>query len=113
MKSPITTHVLDLSTGIPAEGISIELQIQNGNLFEKLSNGTTNSDGRIANLLEPGSLKAGTYKMIFETKNYFEKHNLEVFYPYAEIVFNIVNLNTHYHIPLLLSPYGYSTYKGS
>ena len=79
----------------------------------EIARGQTNEDGRIANLLnEDKILQKGIYKMRFETKLYFDQKGMATFYPYVEIVFDI-QTGEHYHIPLLLSPFGYSTYRGS
>ncbi|MCF6191492.1 MAG: hydroxyisourate hydrolase [Cocleimonas sp.] len=112
--SQITTHVLDTAVGKPAEGIDLTLsQFINGK-WDLLGGGTTNSDGRVGDLLSDDMvLKAGRYKVLFVTEQYFKKQGVEAFYPYAEIVFDIKGNGEHYHIPLLLSPFGYSTYRGS
>ena len=112
--SQITTHVLDTAIGKPAEGINLSLsQLVNGE-WKQLGKGTTNTDGRVADLLADDQvLDAGRYKVIFTTEGYFQKQQVEAFYPYAEIVFDIEGDGQHYHIPLLLSPFGYSTYRGS
>ncbi len=112
-KSPITTHVLDTATGFPAQGINAVLsQLIDGN-FVEIDGGTTNEDGRITDLLMGKQLTAGTYQMHFALTDYFADKNTDSFYPYADIVFNVKDINCHYHIPLLLSPFGYSTYRGS
>jgi 5-hydroxyisourate hydrolase len=113
--SQITTHILDTSLGKPAEDVAIQLHQQQANgEWLLLGEGKTNSDGRIADLLDNDTiLAAGTYRMHFATAGYFEKQNLSVFYPWAEVVFNITGDGQHYHIPLLLNPFGYSTYRGS
>ena len=111
--SPITTHVLDTHLGIPAASLPIRLLQLQGNEFVVIAQGTTNADGRIADLLPQGSLKPGTYKMHFNTGDYHAQVGVEGFYPEAEICFVIKNTEQHYHIPLLLSPFGYSTYRGS
>jgi 5-hydroxyisourate hydrolase len=107
----ITSHVLDTSVGKPVAGISAELFFQNGDSWNLIARSETNNDGRINEWLskEPG---AGVYKIRFDTKKYFDKKSITSFYPYVEIVFEI-RANEHYHIPLLLSPFGYSTYRGS
>ena len=112
--SQITTHVLDTSKGTPAEGIKITLQSPVGNdQWKNITHGITNSDGRITEFLSADqSIEPGVYRMLFETKAYFDKNNTEGFYPYVPIVFEIFDTE-HYHIPLLLNPYGYSTYRGS
>tara|TARA_B100000530_G_C15816587_1_gene431760 strand:+ start:176 stop:514 length:339 start_codon:yes stop_codon:yes gene_type:complete len=111
--SQITTHVLDTSEGKPAEGIKIELQKPTGTNWETIAEGITNADGRIANLLGDGDvLPPGAYRMHFHTAEYFDRLGLRSFYPEVSIVFETFD-NSHYHVPLLLNPYGYSTYRGS
>ncbi len=112
--SQITTHVLDTARGKPAEGISITLQRTSGNdQWETIASGVTNEDGRISDLLAKDDIMpTGTYRMLFKTKNYFENQGVNSFYSSIPIVFKIHD-DSHYHIPLLLSPYGYSTYRGS
>lgn len=111
--SQITTHILDTTRGKPATGVSIFLFQQNGDNWKQVAVGTTNNDGRIPHLLEDKMiLDPGVYKMRFETKDYFDQQGIPSFYPYVEISF-ILNDKEHYHVPLLLNPYGYSTYRGS
>lgn len=111
--SQITTHILDTSKGKPAAGITIILYSGQTDAWKEIARGITNSDGRIPGLLTGNiSLVTGNYKMKFETKEYFTKNNIQTFYPFVEIVFEI-NTSEHYHIPLLLNPFGYSTYRGS
>ena len=113
-RSPITTHVLDTATGKPAAGVSLELSIAEGSGWKKLGSGITNDEGRVGDLLPVDhTLAVGVYKMHFDTGTYFNAHITAGFYPYAEIVFEIRDTAAHYHIPLLLSPFGYSTYRGS
>ncbi len=111
--SQITTHVLDTSKGRPAEGIRISLQRPAGDDWEEITSGTTNEDGRIANFLPTDQvIPPGVYRMLFETGAYFEKEGKEGFYPEVPVIFEIKDTE-HYHIPLLLNPFGYSTYRGS
>lgn len=112
--SQITTHVLDTAIGKPAEGIDLTLSQYIDGKWDLLGGGTTDSDGRVADLL-PNEviLKEGRYKVLFVTEAYFDKQKVDAFYPYADIVFDITGGGEHYHIPLLLSPFGYSTYRGS
>jgi len=110
--SQITTHILDTSKGKPAEGVTIILYSANNDTWKEIARGITNSDGRIADLLKNGLLQHGVYKMRFETKEYFDKKQVATFYPHVDIVFDITT-DEHYHIPLLLNPFGYSTYRGS
>ena len=110
--SQITTHILDTSKGKPAEGVTIILYSGSNDTWKEIARGETNSDGRITDLLKKDLLAHGSYKMRFETKEYFDKQQVITFYPYVEIVFDI-STDEHYHIPLLLNPFGYSTYRGS
>lgn len=113
MRSPITTHVLDTARGAPAEGLAIELHRFDGGAWAPLARGITNADGRIADLLPPGALTAGVYRMIFHTGDYHAGLGLHGFYPRVPVVFEVTAPTEHHHIPLLLSPFGYSTYRGS
>jgi 5-hydroxyisourate hydrolase/2-oxo-4-hydroxy-4-carboxy-5-ureidoimidazoline decarboxylase len=111
--SQITTHVLDTSTGIPGKNISIRLQAFRNNVWQTIAQGITNNDGRIPDLLAPErNLKPDTYKMVFDTGSYYDKANIKTFYPKVEIIFSTFDA-THYHVPLLVNPFGYSTYRGS
>ncbi|GAB4017975.1 hydroxyisourate hydrolase [Spirosoma migulaei] len=110
--SAITTHILDTTRGKPAEAVSIVLYHQQREWIE-IARGVTNSDGRIGNLLPKETvLPTGTYKLRFETGAYFEQLGVATFYPFIEITFAITT-GEHYHVPLLVNPFGYSTYRGS
>ena len=112
--SPITTHVLDTSLGCPAEGIAVVLcQVAESGKTVELGRGITNSDGRVTDLLPAGEAQAGTYRIEFDTASYFTRSGREGFYPKVEVLFEVVTSGGHYHVPLLLSPFGYSTYRGS
>ena len=111
--SQITTHVLDTTLGKTAPGISVVLYHHAENAWVEVANAMTNMDGRIPDFLPRELvLEKGTYKMRFETKFYFDQLEMKTFYPYVEITFDIDG-SGHYHIPLLVSPFGYSTYRGS
>lgn len=112
--SQITTHVLDTTRGLPAQSLPITLYVQTKGGWKELANGITNSDGRIVGLLADNIvLPLGVYRMHFATKAYFESNNEKGFYPFVDIVFELDGSNRHYHIPLLLTAFGYSTYRGS
>jgi 5-hydroxyisourate hydrolase len=111
--SQITTHVLDTSLGRPAAGVLVTLEIQKTGGWQEISRGATDADGRLRHLLEPGALVAGIYQLTFETHAYFHARKIRGLYPQITIVFQVADPKEHYHIPLLLSPYGYSTYRGS
>jgi 5-hydroxyisourate hydrolase len=112
--SQITTHILDTALGRPAAGVAIALLHQDGDDWEELGAGISDTDGRVPGLLADGpSLPAGTYRMHFATGSYYEARSKAAFYPYVDVVFQLDDSGDHYHIPLLLSPFGYSTYRGS
>lgn len=112
--SGITTHVLDTSRGRPASGVPVVLEIRSETSWREIGRSETDADGRVRNLLSEGStLTTGIYRLIFEIETYFRTQGIEGFYPEASIVFHVRDANQHYHVPLLLSPFGYSTYRGS
>ncbi len=114
MRSPITTHILDVNLGRAAAGIAVSLDQQSEQGWTTLAEGKTNADGRIEDLLKPGSrAETGIYRLNFETKNYFEKLGTKSFYPEVAVVFEITDSAAHHHVPLLLSAFGYSTYRGT
>lgn len=109
----VTTHVLDTSLGNPGENITIRLKRPYEGGWQIVTQGVTNSDGRIPELLPPlRKLPSGNYKMVFDTGNYFTANNIKGFYPEVEIQFKITD-TSHYHVPLLINPFGFSTYRGS
>jgi 5-hydroxyisourate hydrolase len=111
--SAITTHVLDTSRGRPAVGILVLLEhLQPDLTWKKVGSGKTDEDGRLRTLIGT-SLVAGTYRLVFDTRQYFDAAGVRAFYPSIAITFEAAAGETHYHVPLLLSPFGYSTYRGS
>ena len=111
--SQLTTHVLDTSIGKPAKDITIRLMNKVNDNWQTMAQGVTDADGRISNLLPPDKkLTPGNYKLVFETGNYFTANNVKGFYPEVEIQFTVTD-DSHYHVPLLINPFGYSTYRGS
>jgi 5-hydroxyisourate hydrolase len=113
--SPITTHILDTSCGRPARGVVVILERQApGDSWTELAHGVTNDDGRCAGLLPDATpLHAGIYRLRFATAAYFVARGVRTFYPEVQVNFQVEDAGAHYHVPLLLSPYGYSTYRGS
>ena len=112
--SRITTHVLDTSGGVPARGVAVTLYRRHDDRWRELGAGATNEDGRVVDLLDAAAAPAaGVYKLRFNTGAYYEKQGSRTFYPFVEVVFTIAEGGGHYHVPLLLSPFGYSTYRGS
>lgn len=111
--SKITTHVLDLTLGRPGEGITVTLAKADDTGWQPLGSGVTGSDGRVTDFGAPGpALGAGRYRLIFELEPYFADNGIQAFFPTACLEF-VVGDDEHYHVPLLLSAYGYSTYRGS
>lgn len=109
----LTTHVLDTALGKPGKDICIRLQIQVNGVWQTIAQGITNADGRIADLLPAQKkLATGNYKLVFDTGNYYAAQKIKCFYPEVEIQFTVFD-DTHYHVPLLINPFGYSTYRGS
>lgn len=108
----ISTHVLDTSRGRPAEGILVRLSVVEGGKETQLASGTTDADGRIKPLLEKIPA-AAAHRITFEVGGYFEKLGVEAFFPRVTIDFVVRAAHEHYHVPLLLNPFGFSTYRGS
>jgi 5-hydroxyisourate hydrolase len=111
--SAITTHVLDLSRGCPAAGVPVILEREAAGSWELIGGGMTDADGRITDLLPGESIAAGIYRLLFNTGKYFAAQNTQTFYPEVTVTFRIEHSDQHYHVPLLVSPFGYSTYRGS
>jgi len=107
--SHVTTHVLDAAFGEPAPGISVALSGPGGTV---IAMGETDADGRIGSL-GPDVLPAGDYRLEFHTGSYFAASGRKTFYPRVTIEFILTDVDAHYHVPLLLSPFAYSTYRGS
>ncbi len=113
--SAITTHVLDTASGRPAEGVPVTLSLRDDDgAWRELGRGATDADGRLRTLLPAGApLREGTYRIAFDTGAYFDALGVDGFFPEAAVVFVVRDTGRHYHVPLLLSPFGYSTYRGS
>jgi len=114
MKAPVTTHVLDLQTGRPAAGLAVELRLPGaGAAAPAKVSAVTDSDGRIDQWSERFELVDGSHRLRFATGPWFDQQGRDVFYPTVSVTFRVAAQRAHYHVPLLLSPYGYSTYRGS
>lgn len=113
--SAITTHVLDTARGRPAEGVPVTLEMRGPDgAFTPVGRGETDADGRMKALLPDGHpLSPGVYRITFDTGAYFRKNSVQGFYPQVPVIFEIRDGTQHYHVPLLLSPFGFSTYRGS
>ena len=104
----VSTHILDTSLGRPAAGVAVELSAD----AEAIASGVTDADGRVGELWD-GVLDAGVYRLTFAVADYFRQTDREAFYPSVVIDFTVAYGEQHYHVPLLLSPFGFSTYRGS
>ena len=117
--SGISCHVLDTSLGRPAAGIAVRLEwlapgdANTSPLWQLLGQASTSADGRAAGLNGPGALNVGQHRITFETEDYFRRSGQVVFYPAVQVLFVVARANEAYHVPLLLSPFGYTTYRGS
>jgi len=112
--STITTHVLDTSRGRPAAGLVVVLESEQDGSWREIGRGVTDADGRVKTLLAPGTpLTVGEHRLTFATGAYFAGQKVAAFYPEVTVVFTIGDAAQHHHVPLLLSPFGYSTYRGS
>ncbi len=111
--SHITTHILDTTLGKPAQEVPIQLEKSVNGAWEQIGAGVTNTDGRLPNLLPQGEFaEPGIYRIVFDTAFYFNRLQIKTFYPSVKIEFEVFD-QSHYHVPLLLNPFGYSTYRGS
>ena len=112
--STLSSHVLDTASGRPARGVPVRLEaLDAGGDWKTLADAVTDDDGRVRRLPPEGPLPAGTYRVTFDTRAYLEAAGRPVFYPRVDVVFVVGAGAEHYHIPLILSPFGYSTYRGS
>ena len=109
--NPFSTHILDTTRGRPAAGVPVTLERRDGAAWASLGGGNTDDDGRLAGFA--GDIGAGTYRVTFDTGAYFAALGTEGFYPSVSIEFSVRADDEHYHVPLLLNPFGYSTYRGS
>jgi len=113
MTATITTHVLDLASGRPARGLAVVLEQKQGHAWIERGRGMTDDDGRCKGLLDPKQMDDGPWRLVFETGVWFAGHARETFYSEIVLQFDVKDRSQHHHIPLLLSPFGYSTYRGS
>lgn len=112
--NPLSVHVLNLQDGLPSPAVNVTLDKLSGSDWQQLNTGTTNEQGRITEFYPPGkTLEKGTYRVTFKTGEWFKQHGSSTFFPEVPVIFQVDGSVAHYHIPLLLSPYGYSTYRGN
>ena len=112
--SGVTTHVLDTAAGRPAAGVPVTLHAREQDRWVEVGAGVTGPDGRLAGLASAGATqRAGLHRLVFDTGAYFAQHGQAGFYPEVSVVFEVTDPADHYHVPLLLAPWGYTTYRGS
>lgn len=113
--SKITTHVLNVAAGQPAGGISVKLEAQfDSGEWIAIGASTTDEDGRSSDLIKgEAEISPGSYRLRFDTREFFSRVGVESFYPEVVVTFTVKNATEHYHVPVLLSPFGYTTYRGS
>ena len=110
----LTTHILDTSLGKPAANVVVVCELEQDAAFKEVARGTTDADGRLRSLFADClSIKPGIYRLSFETGEYFATLQQKTFFPRVQIVFEVLPGEQHYHVPILISPFGYSTYRGS
>ncbi|EPX9989299.1 hydroxyisourate hydrolase [Campylobacter coli] len=113
----LSTHILDINSGQPASNVKVELyNLDQNRQWVKISEKFTKKNGRIADFLpyeKTENRSFGVYKLKFYTKDYYISHKVDSFYPFIEVSFELLKDQKHYHIPITLSPFGYSTYRGS
>ncbi|MCT4706191.1 hydroxyisourate hydrolase [Enterobacteriaceae bacterium H16N7] len=110
----LSVHILNQQTGLPSGGVAVELDKQGSSGWQHLATSKTDADGRIKSLFpEKEEMTPGVYKVTFKVGDYFKSNNLKTFFPSVPVMFNVTKTNEKLHIPLLLSQYGYSTYRGS
>lgn len=108
----LSVHILNQQTGLPSPGVQIELDKQQGESWQHIATGKTDADGRIKSLYpQAENMEPGVYKVTFKTGDYFKSQNMNTFFPVIPVIFNVTKQNQKLHIPLLLSQYGYSTYR--
>lgn len=110
--SQISTHVLDTATGHPAVGVTVVLEGRDAESWAPLATGVTGDNGRVSEL-GPAQLSPGPYRLRFDTGAYFEATSTETFFPEVSLTFTVASIGQHYHVPLLISPFAYSTYRGN
>jgi 5-hydroxyisourate hydrolase len=103
----LSTHVLDTANGEPVAGVPVRLERESDGVYRPVAAGVTNTDGRLSDWVDPELWRAGTYRLVFDTAAWSS------FFPEVSVVFVIAEASRHHHVPLLLSPFGYTTYRGS
>lgn len=109
----LSTHILDTALGRPASGVKLALAVEHDGAWQAVSEGVTDADGRCRSLLDQATFKAAIYRLRFDTAGYYHEQQTRGLYPFVDIVFRVDDPGQHFHIPLLLTANGYTTYRGS
>ncbi len=110
----ITTHVLDIARGVPAAGVTVILEVRGSHDWTPVGRGTTDAGGRLTSLTDHHDVVPGTYQLTFDLGDYHRDNGVDIpFFPEAKVTFVVHDATQHYHVPLVVSPYGYSTYRGA
>jgi 5-hydroxyisourate hydrolase len=109
----ITTHVLDIGRGVPAADVDVTLDVRRAGEWLRVASGRTDDRGRILSLVDPAAAQVGRYRLTFDTGPYQKRHGIAPFFPEVQVVFDVPDASQHFHVPLVISPFGYSTYRGT
>lgn len=109
----LTSHVLDSTRGEPARGVAVRWERRDGDEWKTVAETATDDDGRVTGWGDAGPLEPGTHRLVFDSGGYYATRGVETFYPEVAVVFAVTDGDRHHHVPLLLSPFAYSTYRGS
>jgi 5-hydroxyisourate hydrolase len=109
----ITTHVLDIGRGTPATGVDVVLDVRRAGEWVRVGIGRTDDNGRVSALLESPAAAVGRYRLTFDTGAYYKRHGAAAFFPEVQVVFDVADARQDFHVPLVISPFGYSTYRGA
>jgi 5-hydroxyisourate hydrolase len=109
----ITTHVLDIARGTAAAEVDVILEVRRAGEWVRVGAGRTDERGRVTSLGDPPAADVGRYRLTFDTGAYHRRHAVTAFFPEVQVVFDIADTGQHFHVPLVISPFGYSTYRGT
>jgi 5-hydroxyisourate hydrolase len=109
----ITTHVLDIARGSAAVDVAVVLEVRRAGEWVRVGAAHTDARGRVATLMETAAAEAGRYRLTFDTGAYHRRHGVAAFFPEVQVVFDVADASQHFHVPLVISPFGYSTYRGT
>lgn len=109
----ITTHVLDIGRGTAAADVAVVLEVRRAGEWARVGTGRTDERGRLTSLIDPAASAVGRYRLTFDIGAYEKRHDVAAFFPEVQVVFDVAEATGQYHVPLVISPFGYSTYRGT